>query len=394
MKRSVLLRIAVRHLASLPFQTFSVIAVVAFSSGLAVALFLLAQGLRLGVIRAVEPFELIVGARGSPYQLVLNTVFLQDAPVGNLSRDFLERLSQDSRIRLAVPLALGDFYRGLPVIGTAGNILEIRPSPASPLWLRPARGRWWEKDFEAVLGAGAAGESGLEIGDIFRTAHGTSLGAAWGGAQGHERDFRVVGVAEPVHGPYDRAIFVSLESIWEEHAGHAGEVTAILAYPASYTAAYSLDVSLRRDAQGQLIFPAQTAIRLFALLGRGEEFLSVIVFAVAACALLTTLLILYWSAATRGKERALLHALGVPRGDLVFLSWLEGALTLLAGALAGGLLGRAGAFAAFAALGEATAMDSHVPLTPQEGAVPFILLSIGSLGVFLAAMAEKTYDLT
>ena len=81
MKLRTKLFIASRHLRSRAFQTFSVAAVVAFSVGLAVALFLVAQGLRLGLVHAVEPFELIVGAKGSPYQLLLNTVFLQDAEV-------------------------------------------------------------------------------------------------------------------------------------------------------------------------------------------------------------------------------------------------------------------------------------------------------------------------
>jgi putative ABC transport system permease protein len=387
MRRSVILRVGLRHLAAHPVQTFSVVAVVAFSAALAAALFLLAQGLRLAVTRAVEPFELVAGPAGSSYQLVLNAVFLQDASPGNLPREFSEKLALDPRTRLTVPLAMGDYYRGFPVIGTTRAILEVRSSPSSPLWLQVAEGRWWEEAFEAVLGARVAEESGLGLGDVFRTAHGVAFATVQ--APGHEHAFRVAGVAESVHGPYDRAIFVPLESIWREHPGHAEEVTAILAYPASYTDAYSLAASFRRDAQGQLIFPAQTAIRLFALLGRGEEFLSVVVFAVAGCALLITLLLLFWSAAARRKERALLHALGASRGELVFLSWLEGALSLLAGALAGGLLGRAGGAAAVAAMGDATALDFYVPLTFQECLAPLALLAAGSLGGFLAAWAEN-----
>ena len=147
--------IAFRHLRSRPFQTFSLVSIVTFSVGLAVALFVLAQGLRLGMIRAVEPFDLIVGAKGSPYQLVLNTVFLQDVPVGNMTWEDYVDLSSDARVDFAVPLGFGDSYRGYPVIGTTAEILNIRVRMSDPAWLRVSDGRWFEEGnekFEACWG--------------------------------------------------------------------------------------------------------------------------------------------------------------------------------------------------------------------------------------------------
>jgi putative ABC transport system permease protein len=395
------LRIALRHLRSKAFQTFSVVSVVAFSVGLAVALFLLAQGLRLGLIRAVEPFDLIVGAKGSPYQLVLNTVFLQDVPIGNISwKDCLE-LSDDARVGFAVPLGFGDSYGGYPVVGTTSGISDIRTRASNPPWLRIGEGRFFDEGgFEAVLGAQAAAGSGLRVGDSFRTSHGIVA------SDEHHEEYRVVGIAETVQGPYDRAIFVPLETLWEVHAHsphergplrlseheedeeHEKEATAVLVHPVSYTDAYSLAASFQRSADKQLVFPAQTAIRLFALVGRGEAFLSIIVYAVGGCALLTTLLVLYWSGAARGRERELLHVLGVSRKTLVFISWLEGTITLLVGALLGEMVGRVGAWAAFGLLGKATAIAPAVPLTPQECIAPLLLLSVGSVSTLIVAWGE------
>jgi putative ABC transport system permease protein len=389
------IHIAFRHLRSRPFQTFSVISIVAFSVGLAVALFVLAQGLRLGLIRAVEPFDLIVGAKGSPYQLVLNTVFLQDVPVGNMTWEDYADLSDDARVDFAVPLGFGDSYRGYPVIGTTAEILNIRVRASDPPWLRIGEGRWFEGaneksiKYEAVLGLRVAAESGLRVGDSFRTSHGIVAGDE------HDNDFSVVGIAEATRGPYDRAVFVPLETIWAEHKNHVddegedheetGDVTAVLIRPRSYPDAYSLAVSFQGDPDKQLVFPAQTVIRLFSLMGRGEAFLSIVVYAVGGCALLTTLLVLYWAGAARRGERMLLHVLGVPRGTLVFISWLEGTVALLAGVLVGELLGRLGASAAFAALGNATAVDSAVPFTLQEFIAPVVVLATGSLGSLFAA---------
>jgi putative ABC transport system permease protein len=389
MRLTTKFHIAFRHLCSRPFQTFSIISIVAFSVGLAVTLFVLAQGLRLGLIRAVEPFDLIVGVNGSPYQLVLNTVFLQDAPVGNMTWEDYVELSNDARVDFAVPLAFGDSYRGYPVIGSTADILNIRVRVSGPTWLRVGDGRWFERGLEAVLGSRVAAESGLRVGDSFRTSHGIVAGDE------HENDFNVVGIAEATRGPYDRAVFVPLETIWAEHKHHeeddegeeheeTGDVTAILIHPRSYPDAYSLAVSFQNNPDKQLVFPAQTAIRLFSLMGRGEAFLSIVVYAVGGCALLTTLLVLYWAGAARRDERMLLHVLGVPKSTLVFISWLEGTIALLAGVLMGELLGRLGASAAFAALGGATAVDPAVHFTLQEFIAPVVFLAAGSLGSLFA----------
>jgi putative ABC transport system permease protein len=368
--------------------------ITAFSAGLAVALFLLAQGLRLGLIRAVEPFELIAGAKGSPYQLALNTVFLQDVPVGNISWEDYAALSDDARVGFAVPLGFGDSYRGYPVVGTTPDILSVRVRASAPPWLRVREGRWCfsgEGTAEAVLGARAAADTGLRVGDVFRASHGFVMGG-----EEHEGGYRVVGIAEAVQGPYDRAIFVPIAAVWEIHAHHAHrqheeehehgeEVTAVLVHPQSYTDAYSLAVSFRGGSDKQLIFPAQTVVRLFSLMGRGEAFLSAVVWAVGGCALLTVLLVLYWSGAARGRERALLHVLGVPRRTLVYISWREGTIAILAGAFLGELAGRAGAGAMFALLSRTTAVTPAVPLTPQECLAPAVLLCAGSLGSLAAA---------
>jgi putative ABC transport system permease protein len=229
------------------------------------------------------------------------------------------------------------------------------------------------------------------VGDGFRTSHGIVAGDE------HSEEYRVVGIAGTVQGPWDRAIFVPLEILQsvhgheqeDEHEDESGkEATAVLVHPTSYADAYRLAVSYHNDDRKQLIFPAQTAIRLFSLIGRGEAFLSIVVYAVEGCALLTTLLVLYWSGAARSRERALLHVLGLPRRTLVFISWLEGTIILLAGAFLGELTGRAGAHAVFFILGEATAIRPVIPLTLQECLAPLILLSVGSVSAFIVAWGD------
>jgi putative ABC transport system permease protein len=378
-------------LSSKPFQTFSLISVIALSTALSVMLFLLTHGLARGLVSAVEPFDVIVSAKGSPYQLVLNTVFLLDSPVGNIEWRHYAELRDDARVDLAVPLAFGDSYRGYAIVGTTGEIARIRKTPSAPPWLRLKEGRWFGGPHEAVLGAQAASESGLGIGGRFRASHGMT-----GYRFEHDDSYEVVGILHGVMGPYDRAIFVDIGDIWAAHETDDGsetarerEVTAVLVRPVSYPGAYSLAASYRRDAVRQLVFPAQTAVRLFSMIGRGEEFLSIIVCAVSGFALLVTLLALYWSAAGGRRERALLRVLGASEKDLAMIAWLEGTFSILAGVVIGEILGRAGSSVIFGLLGGATAIAPRAPLTPREFFIPAALLAIGSLCVLAVTLVDR-----
>ncbi|MDR1472852.1 MAG: ABC transporter permease [Synergistaceae bacterium] len=384
-------RISLRHLRSKPLQTFSAISVIALSTALAVMTLLLARGFQQGLTDAVEPFDIVVSAKGSPYQLVLNTVFLRDAPVGNVRWRDYAGVSDDARIELAVPLAFGDSYRGYPIVGTTPKILRMRKAPSAPPWLDVIEGRWFEGEREAVLGARTASESGLAIGGRFMTSHGMT------GAGGeHEEPHEVVGILRSVKGPYDRAIFVSIEDIWAAHEDHAMNidggrrgVTSILAHPISYSAAYSFAASYQRDARMQTVFPAQTAIRLFSIIGRGEGFLSAMACVAVCFSLLVATLALYWSGAARRRERALLRILGAAGRSLAAIAWLEGTYSALVGAVIGETLGRAGACAAFGFIGGATAIMPHAPFTPMEAAIPASIFIAGSIGGLAVAAFER-----
>lgn len=380
------LGIALRHLTARPAQSLAVAALLAFSTALACTLFLLVQGLQTALIRATEPFELLAGSGGSPYQLVLNTVFLQDSPIGNLPWEAFLVLSEDPRVESVVPLAFGDTVKSFPLVGTTSDILKIRIRPADPRWFRLSEGRMFERDFEAVLGAEAAATLGLRAGDTFRSSHGLV------GGEEHDTPYTVVGVAKPVRGPWDRAVFVSLGSVWASHThgehgteGYEKGVTAIRVHPRSYMDAYSLAADYRNDATRQLVFPSQVTIRLLSLIGRGERFLFVVVRAVAGGTVLTTILALYWSGMARNRERTLLRVLGVPARELAFIAWMEGTGITLAGATAGWLMSRCTAPAVFRLLKESTALSAAVPLSMEETLIPGVLFLAGSLAGLLPA---------
>ncbi|RLT55637.1 MAG: hypothetical protein DWI71_05400 [Chloroflexi bacterium] len=81
---------------------------ISLALALAVATTLLSRGVQAGIDQAAGPFGLLVGAKGSAQQLVLSTVLLQGAPVGNVARATLDRIAKDPGVATAIPLALGD----------------------------------------------------------------------------------------------------------------------------------------------------------------------------------------------------------------------------------------------------------------------------------------------
>ena len=81
-----------RLLAGRPLQNSIAVLVMAFSVALAVCVLLVSSGLHDGLVQAAKPFPMLMGAKGSPNQLVLNSVFLKDQPVGNFSYDEVVKL--------------------------------------------------------------------------------------------------------------------------------------------------------------------------------------------------------------------------------------------------------------------------------------------------------------
>lgn len=347
--------IAWRNVLAKPVQNGLTVLVIAAAIAMMTVMTLLAEGLRQGLVRATEPFDLLVGAKGSPNQLVLNTVFLQDVPIGNIGHDVYEKLAADPLVAAAVPLAFGDSYNGHVLVGAGAGIFDYAPRAGDPAWLQLAEGRPFSQPFEAVLGAKTAGEQGLKTGDTFRSVHGLIPGG-----ESHNHAYRVVGVLKPVNGPYDQAILVPIESIWQahEHGQETGEaheeqagleelenqatghaVTAVMIKPKGYSEAMRLYQKFQRQTEAQMVFPAQVIVRLFAAFGQGEQVLKPLGYIIIGMGLLVMVLSVYWSSAARSRERAILRALGAGTRFLFIVILAEGALLTVAGVVIGALAG-------------------------------------------------------
>lgn len=344
------LLLAWRNLQGRPLQSFLQIGVVALAAALSLIVLLLASGLQRGLVQATEPFDLLVGAKGSPNQLVLNSVFLQDVPLGNIPYHYVDELAAHPAVAAAVPLGFGDNYRGFRLVGTEPAFFSVLQRPGGKPWLTLHSGRIFAADGEAVVGWKAAQAAGLQLGSQFVSAH----GIVGGGHEHQQQGFTVVGILAPLDGPYDQAILVSLSSLWALHEhqhetetaqaepeedGAAERGTTVIAVkPKGYAEALRLYQELQQSPQLQIVFPAQVIVRLFQMLGQGEKVLQAVAAVVSVLSLLLVGFSLYWAARERTRERAILRVTGATRRQVLQSILLEGAL-LIGGGVASGTVG-------------------------------------------------------
>ncbi|WP_418360746.1 ABC transporter permease [Sphingobacterium detergens] len=150
--------------------------------------------------------DLVIGAKGSPLQLILSSVYHIDNPTGNIPLDELEPLRQNPLVQLAVPLSLGDNFKGHRIVGTDSSFLAIYDTKIND-------GRIWQKNFEVVIGEQVAKKNNLKIGDQINSSHGLSK-------DGHSHDehpFTIVGILKQNNNVTDNLILTNLESVWDVH---------------------------------------------------------------------------------------------------------------------------------------------------------------------------------
>ncbi|MDU7216593.1 MAG: hypothetical protein E6293_03750, partial [Dialister sp.] len=302
------LKLAFLSLWRRPLRQGIVLVLIALATALPVFLLQMTGGLYRGINRAVEPFPVLAGAKGSAYQLVLNTVFLKDRPLENISYETVDKLRKSGKAKAVYPLAFGDNYRGFPIIGVEKEIFQYKPNRKKDPWLTVKTGKSFSEKREVVLGSEAARLSGLRIGDTFHSIHGM---AAAGKKHGEEN--KVAGILAPCGGPYDAAIFTDIRDVWEAHHIPAweqkGDVTAVLIQPEGYKEALQLLAAYQRNKEIQLLFPSQPVISLYHTVGQSKEFWKILISFLLILSLLMTLLIMYWSGKSRIREFALLKAL-------------------------------------------------------------------------------------
>lgn len=350
------------------FTNLLFVLLIAASVGIGVGLIAQERGLRQGTARAAEKFDLIVAAPGSEVTMLLAAVYLQPADVPLLPGAVYEEVANNPRVSIAAPIAFGDSFEGAPVVGTT-------PDFVAHLSGALAEGRVFAAITEAVAGA----RVDLPLGASFEPAHGVGHGAEEGAHEG--AGFTVVGRMRPTGSPWDRAILVPVEAVWQVHGlapGHGADwdgavgppfdaaafpgTPAILVRADELWANYALRSEFTRD-DVMAFFPGAVLSQLHGLLGdvrQAMSILAVVCEILVTAGVLTGLLVL-----TRlyAQRLALLRALGAPGRFVFAVVWSYAAMLIVIGAVLGYLAG----YGASALISRAVSARTDILVTVSLG---------------------------
>ena len=329
---------------------------VALSTVLLLATERLRHDVRTSFSQALSGTDLIVGARGSATQILLHTVFHLGQPTQGVSLRRIEALADLPQVSWVVPIALGDSFRGFPVVATDERFLQhVRVGDRQPL--RVAQGREFGAGAEAVIGAQVARRLGLAAGDRITLSHGSGPLAD---AAHDDHPFTIVGVLAPSGSPTDRSVLISLESMHALHVGWVAGVrpgrslalapqpgarpplvTAALVGLHSRSAVFSVQRQLQsgRDEPLTAVLPGVTLDELWQALALGEAALRLSGALVALASLAGLVSVILAGLEGRRRELAILRSVGASPRALMALLVAEGALASLTGMALGLLVG-------------------------------------------------------
>jgi putative ABC transport system permease protein len=354
--------------------------------------------------RDLAGIDVVVGAKGSPMQLILAGVFHIDVPSGNIPLAEAGKLAQHPQVAQLIPLSLGDNLQGFRIVGTTHDY------PAH-YGAQLASGAWWQRPLEVVLGAQAAAITGLRLGQAFEGAHGLGVG----GASHGETPYTVTGLLAPCGCVLDRLILTATESVWRVHDDmHAGEgmseaeraeldaalqdereITLALIRYCTPMAAVSFPRFVNETTSMQAAAPALEITRLLAMVGVGTQVLHGLTAVLLAVAGLSVFIALWSAVRERRGDLAMLRMLGAPPARVSALLLCEALwLALLACAL--GLLA---AHALTALLGQMLVARHSLAISgwqwvPAEGWVPVLAFGVAVVSALLPAISAYRLDVT
>lgn len=365
------------------------VVLITFAVGLGIAITTQERAVRQGSARAADKFDLVIGSPGSPFDLVLASVYARPAAMGLVDGDMLARIMTEDSIDFAAPIAFGDSASGYPIMGTTTQFVEHLSGGV-------AEGRLFTSAYEAVLGANVR----LELGARLHAAHDGFDSEE----MLHEGTIAVVGRMARTHSAWDNVVVVPVEQVWVSHglpSGHApGDeqigppfvtdqlpgVPALVVKPSTVPAAYGLRNAYRTDTT-QAIFPAEILVQLYALLGDARAIMSFLALAtqvLVIAAILSGVMIILQLYRTRF---AVLRALGATASYVFLVAWSYVAMLILAGAVLGLGLGAGVSWAVSGYLEAQSGIAIPVTISWQEVQLVLLLVGAGAALAVLPAIA-------
>ena len=351
---------------------------------------LVSQQITRAFERDLAGIDVVVGAKGSPMQLILSGVFHIDAPTGNVPLAAVRELEKNPQVARVIPISLGDSFRGFRIVGTSFDYPKLYSATL-------ADGTLWTQPMQAVMGSQVAQQTGLKVGDSFAGAHG--LGA--GGESHGKVMYRVSGVLAASGSVLDRLILTATESVWKVHETDTAldaedqkvleeerELTLALIQYKSPLAAVTFPRFVNSTTEMQAAAPALEITRLLSMIGVGTDVLK----ALAGVLLLTaglSVFIALWSAVReRRADLALLRMLGAPPRKIAGLLLCEALWLALLACVLGFLAGQG----LLAVAAWALQAEKSVAISAFVWPIELMVVPVLALGVALAASALPAWE--
>ena len=332
----------------------------------------------------LKGIDMVVGAKGSPLQLILSSVYHVDSPTGNISLADANSITRNRMVKNSTKLSFGDNYKGFKIVGTEKNFLELYKCDVED-------GRIWKKSLEAVVGNKVAEILELKIGDEFTSSHG--LGDY---GESHEDSvFKVVGILKTSNSVADQLILTSLESVWDIHKEHnhdhdedSKEITSILVKFDSPMNIISFPRYINEETNMQAAVPSYEISRLFKIFGIGFETLTYLAYLIMFVSGLSLFLNLLNSLKERKYEMALIRTIGGTKIQTSLMLFYESIILCIIGFIGGIILSRVGILVISNLLEESLNYSISIPvlLSNQEILLLIFSISIGILACVIPAV--------
>ena len=403
-----------------PLNTILSIVLLTSSVAIITTLILVEKQFEEKFTKNIDGVDLVMGAQGSPLQLILSSVYHVDAPTGNISYDSAKVWMQHPFVEKAIPLAFGDNYRGFKILGTTADYLEKYETNIT-------EGKIFEKNFEVVVGSEIAQKLNLKIGDEFFGSHGDA-------AEGHVHEefaYKVVGIAAPTGKVVDNLILCTIPSVWQMHGDHnheseesenpahgeeghvhvegddhdhdhhhdmtldepGMEITAVLLKFRNKMGIVTWPRIIAQNTKMQVASPALEVNRLFSLFGIGIQALQYLAYGIMLISGISIFIALYNTLKERKNEFALLRVNGAKRMQLMQLVLIESLLLCIVGFIFGTVLGRV----SILWISASSEQDFKMSFNPyeflwnKEGVLFLLTIGVGIVAALIPAI--KAYKL-
>jgi len=368
-------KISLQNIRSKPLYTLLSVLMLSLSITLLLGIQQIKTSFEYQIEHNLGDIDLVIGAKGSPLQLVLSSILHLDNPTGNISYKEVDRFSKNPMIEKTVPVSYGDNYKGYRIVGTTSSFLTFYGAELQ-------EGHTIQKSMEVVLGHTIATQLQLKIGDTFLSSH----GLVDNNIHIHHEEFTVVGILKPTQKVIDRLIICNLESVWDvhnhdkhdnenthnkheehehhedhgEHESHENheehheedheahdkheekEITALLLSFRSPTAVLTLPRQINEDTNMQAALPKYELNKLYEYTGVGINTIRWIAYIILIISGMTIFISLFKMIKERAFDLALMRSYGASHFQLVKMVAYEAIIVICFALLIGLLLTKIG----------------------------------------------------